>query len=446
MASKIYDFTKEHSFHGEFWEVSNDNNGRFSAKIQYSPYNGLVLDYCISDTNSPKKCERLYGVLNTGEPCTLIGPFDFTQSAIHFGKIRVQTGTHNFFSIILGGFYSESEHVEYCDISLHGMQEFIHPQGFITQLRHATTPILSTQGTDWSIDVINNVTFNLIGDGLVNIVDCYEEKALEKFRNDFTNTKALFPSAIFSIRKNLKFYFRYKNFSLPDILSNINAIFKMSGLFSILINKPILPDELHLKFKDHDGKNPCLFSMSAEQRTIDLALRTIHHHFMPLNWNNIDMEKIISNWFKIGDDYDSLSVTYQSETGYRTLHQAHADIILYATQLESINSLIPEKSNEKYLRPINFYASPSLKKNIEEFFQRLNNKSLGENIATLRNELAHVGRPKVLMKKMNIDDYIEIGLYLKVIVTSHLLYNIGLSKKQIESYQNKFAPSNGNQR
>ncbi|EJR9880462.1 hypothetical protein N0E11_004502, partial [Salmonella enterica subsp. enterica serovar Enteritidis] len=57
MATKKYELTKEYFFHGEFWHQLDDNKGRFSARIEYSPYHGLILDYCISDSESPRTCE-----------------------------------------------------------------------------------------------------------------------------------------------------------------------------------------------------------------------------------------------------------------------------------------------------------------------------------------------------------------------------------------------------
>lgn len=442
MANYIYDFTKEHSFHGEFWSDPDNNIGRFPAKIEYTPYNGLVLEYCISDSESPKKCQRLYGIINNGEPCTLLGRFDFTQGSMHLGKIRVLTGKHHFKAIIFGGMYTEQDNVEHCDLAIHGMQEFIHPQGFISNIKHSTKPILSTQGSGWKLDVINSVSFSGIGDDLVNIIDCQDDAALDKFTNDFSDTKNKYPDAFFLIRKSLKFYLRYKNTDDASIIKHIDDLWKLTGLFSILLNKPVIPDELYIKFKNQKQRNHCLFSNSIEQRTIDLALSDLNHHLMPLTWKQIDMATVICNWIKISDEYNSLSATYQYETGYRTLPQAHADIILYATQLESINLELSAKKNDKYIGPINKYASPALKKKIESIFSQFNSKDIGENITTVRGELAHVGRPKKLMKLMTIHDYIKIGLYLKLTITAHLLSKLGLTKEQIERYQDKIAPSN----
>lgn len=438
MPNKNYDFTLEHSFHGEFWQDINDNQGRFSAKIEYTPYNGLFLDYCISDSKSPTSCKRLYGILNSGVPCTLIGDFDFNKGGLTWGNgVRVLTGQHHFQILIFNGFYDENDSIEYCNLALHGMQEFMHPQGFITQLKHSLNPLLTAQSKDWKIDIINTATFGMVGDGLINVVDCNNEAALEKFNEDFTSTKTAFPSAIFSLRKNLRFYFRYTSSNPLDIRSNIHELMKMSGLFSILMDKPVIPEELHIKFVKDTKSHPCLFSNGMEQRTIDLALTEISHHLLPLNWKQLNIATILANWFTIGDNFTSLSVTYLNETGYRTLHQAHADIILYATQLESINNSLGGKSSTKYTGPIDKYAPNIIKGKLEAIFKIFNSNSLGKNIADLRNELAHVGRPKILMAQMKINDYVEIGLCLKVVVTSHLLSCLGLSDAQIERYQQR---------
>lgn len=441
MATKAYDFTKEHSFHGEFWNDINDNKGRFPAKIEYSPYNGLVLDYCISDSDSPLKCNRLYGILNTGQACTLIGDFNFGYGTISYNnKIRILTGKHGFQTLLFDEFHGEDALIDSCDLALYGMQEFIHPQGFISELKFSTNPLLTTEGNDWKIEIINQAIYSMIGDGLVNVIDCQNKNALAKFNKDYASTKETYPDASFNLRKSLKFYLRYTNITNKKLSLNINELWKISGLFSILLDKPVIPEELHVKVSGSDSKRACLFSNSIEQRTIDLALSNISHHILPVNWRQIDLGIVLKNWLEISDDYNSLSVTYQNETGYRTLHQAHADIILYATQLESINISLQGATGVKYTGPIDNYGKNIIRPKLESIFSKFNSNDLGKNISDLRNELAHVGRPKILMKKMTIDDYIDIGLYLKVIVTSHLLSQLGLTEEQIMRYQMKVIP------
>ncbi|ENN1303004.1 hypothetical protein ABSL31_004783, partial [Salmonella enterica subsp. enterica serovar Typhimurium] len=121
------------------------------------------------------------------------------------------------------------------------------------------------------------------------------------------------------------------------------------GLISILTDKPTLPDELYIKFEGGHTRTPCLLTTRFEQRTIDLALKKFDHRSLPINWKSIDIEKAFEKWFEISDRYIPLTITYQYETGYRTLHQAHSDIILFATQIEAINSTLGGEKREKYI-------------------------------------------------------------------------------------------------
>ncbi|EJF6488403.1 hypothetical protein M8051_004950, partial [Salmonella enterica] len=317
--------------------------------------------------------------------------------------------------------------------------EFIHPQGFITQLKHKNAPIFSASAEDWKIELINNATFSVVGDGLLNIIYCQDADALTKLSDEFLKIKELHPSARFSIRKDLTFYFRFKNHNSKNIKEHMLNIWKVSGLISILTDKPTLPDELYIKFEGGHTRTPCLLTTRFEQRTIDLALKKFDHRSLPINWKSIDIEKAFEKWFEISDRYIPLTITYQYETGYRTLHQAHSDIILFATQIEAINSTLGGEKREKYIKPIDEYASTFLRKKMNNFFIRFNNNSLGANIATLRNELAHVDRDKELMTQMTLDEYIRIGLYLRLIITSHLLSNLGIEKEHIQRYQNRVA-------
>lgn len=151
------------------------------------------------------------------------------------------------------------------------------------------------------------------------------------------------------------------------------------------------------------------------------------------------MSTVLSNWFKVYDDFRVLSVAHQYETGYRTLHYAHSDIILYSTQLEAINLDLGGPSATKYVGPIETYASPELAFQLRKVFEKVNECDLGKAISTIRNELAHVGRPKVMMNKLSIDDYVDIGHMLRLVVISHLLEKLGIDRERIHQYQRRLS-------
>lgn len=75
-----------------------------------------------------------------------------------------------------------------------------------------------------------------------------------------------------------------------------------------------------------------------------------------------------------------------------------------------------------------------------DIFSIHNNNTLGKNLSDLRNELAHVGRPKKLIKILNISDYVDVAEMLKLVVVSHLLEQIGVARDVIYEYQKRLLP------
>ncbi|WP_265454676.1 ApeA N-terminal domain 1-containing protein, partial [Aeromonas salmonicida] len=83
----VYSHFDEHEFFGEFFPDKDNFSHRFPAKVTYSPSEGLNLEYLISDNGIKMQHEFLHGVLNTGEVCTLIGPFNFVYSTNRSGLV-----------------------------------------------------------------------------------------------------------------------------------------------------------------------------------------------------------------------------------------------------------------------------------------------------------------------------------------------------------------------
>lgn len=65
---------EERQWVGEFF-VPGQYEKRFPGKIDYSIEDGVKLSYAITDKELPSESELVYGVLDTGDKCTLIGNF-----------------------------------------------------------------------------------------------------------------------------------------------------------------------------------------------------------------------------------------------------------------------------------------------------------------------------------------------------------------------------------
>jgi hypothetical protein len=435
LSQDIFNCFESYEFFGEFFEQEFSNTGRFAGKIKYSPHNGLQLEYSISDSDAPNSCERLFGILSNGKKCTLVGEFDFNNGSLHIGQIQVKSGVHGFYYLIIGDFVGDDQLVESTHFTFNGMQEFIHPQGWATQLKYQETPIVKVSSDNWDIEVNNVANYSMVGNRLKNLIDSRDDQAKEKLDAALDSIQEDHPKAHFNLRKSLKYYVRYSTSEAKGASDNINDITKIASLFSILMARPVFPEEIRLTLNGGGKTVDVLNSMVLETRTVELAQEEVNHHFMPLNWKQLDMSAVLSNWFKVYNDFNVLSVAHQYETGFRTLHYAHSDIILYSTHLEAINIDLGGGTSTKYMNPIETYASHDLDFKLRKAFEKTGEENLGKAISTLRNELAHVGRPKVMMKKLNINNYIEIGQMLKLVVISHLFSKLGIAREKIHNYQ-----------
>ena len=441
MAQDIYSAFEEHEFFGEFFHQEETYSSRFAAKIQYSPEKGLRLEYNIADSEVPSECDSLMGILSNGKKCTLIGSFNFNHGGRRFGAVNTKHGTLGFSHLVIGDFVQPDKEFDHSRFTFHHMQEFFYPQGHLNGVPYKEGTLEKIDGKGWSIELENRALANDVTNTLTNLIITDNEEALSKFSLAFNKVKKDFPKETFLLRKSLEFLFKYTSDTsktIKDISLDIN---KISSLFSIFMDRPTFPDEVKI-YSNAEAKRPItlLSSIHLESRTVDLAKSTPSHFFMPINRNKIDLSSAVSTWLELHDSYRVLSTTFQYETNYRTLHSAYSDVVLFATNIEAVAKDLGMPTSDKYEGPINKYGSDELKAAIKNIFLSHNNDTLGKNISNLRNELAHVGRPKNLIIILDINDYVNVSRILKLVVVSHLLEQLGVTQEVIHEYQNKLIP------
>ncbi|MGF1756684.1 hypothetical protein L4D76_01795 [Photobacterium sagamiensis] len=441
MSQDIYSAFEEHEFFGEFFHQEETYSSRFSAKIQYSPEKGLRLEYNIADTDVPSECNSLMGILSNGKKCTLIGPFNFNGGGQRFGAVVTKHGTHGFSHLVMGDFVKPDKEFDHSRFTFHHMQEFFYPQGHLNSVSYKDGTLEKIEGSGWSIELENRALANDVTNTLTNLIMTNDEEALNALSLAFDKVKVDFPNESFLLRKSLEFLFKYSSDTSKTINEICLDINKISSLFSIFMDRPTFPDEVKV-YPSAEAKNPItlLSSIHLESRTVDLAKSNPSHFFMPINRKKIDLSKAISTWLELYESYRVLSTTFQYETNYRTLHSAYSDVVLFATNIEAVAKDLDMPTSDKYEGPINKYGSEKLKTAIKNIFLAHNSEGIGKNISDLRNELAHVGRPKKLIKILDINDYVNVSRILKLVVVSHLLEKLGVTQEVTHEYQNKLIP------
>ncbi|MBE8571289.1 hypothetical protein, partial [Vibrio sp. OPT46] len=313
---------------------------------------------------------------------------------------------------------------------------FFYPQGWLDNVKYEEGVIETIEGKDWHIEIENRATFSDVTDSLENLLLTNDDAVAKQIVESVSSILSNYENEHLLIRQSLEFLFKFQP-SAPNEISEIyDSLYRISSLFSIFMNIPTFPDEIKLYIDGNDSVH-VLVSQSLELRTVNLAKSAPNNYFMPINRSVVDLSSALSKWLELFDSYQVLSTTFQYETNFRTLHAAYSDIILYLTNVESIAIDLGKHKESKYVSAIDEYACTELSSAFNTMFASVNTNDLGKNLSDLRGELAHEGRPKKLMKCLSIGDYVKVGSYLKLIVVSHLLDKLGLSRTIIHEYQRK---------
>lgn len=425
---------------GEFF-INDNYEERFVGEVNYSPENGVVFSYSITSHQVPDEANIVHGILSTGEKCTLVGKFSPRQFIPTLKNgLATQHGKIGFSCIVIGDLLKNEEKFNNINFSLTGMQEFFFPKGYKDLVKYSDKPLFSINTNYGKIEIGNNAKFNFLHKDVSSQIYSRNQDAQNKLKKLFEELGEEYPSANFMLKKDIEYRIFMNIDTGLDIVSIYKHINDISNLFSILIYAPVYPDSIHILKKDEENHSVTLVvypSMSLGNRTMDLSLKDRSHFYMPITKRNIDLEEIIKQWLNTSNDYSTIVSSIQNETGYRDEHSLHGELVLYSTQFESI-SYDADGKESKYEYPINEYGTDKVKNGVKRIFDRAGESDIGKGIGCLRNEIAHVGRPKKLLNKITMRDKVYLSQYMQLTILGFILNKIGIDKTVINEYQDKF--------
>ncbi|WKE64384.1 hypothetical protein PVT67_11935 [Gallaecimonas kandeliae] len=437
MEDKLFCVLDDFEFFGEFFQSEDSYATRFPGRVTYSPEDGLILHYNIADNDIKFEYKYLIGVLDNGKRCTLIGPFDFRNSGLRFGQLTTRYGKHKIRYLVVGEFLDGDTKYNYCSFATNHMQAFFNDVDNLEVVPYQDESLMRICGDKWNLSLENRASFSDVTNRLKNLVRIEDDNARMILSDALEKIDGLDLSERMYLRKELEVVFVYEKEN-QSIESLFNIMRIISSMFSMLVGAPNFPEKILLGRQDGDGKISVISNVDLESGTIALAKRKINHHQMPINCKGIDLDKVVKKWISLHDEYQVIATVFSYEKNYRTLHEAHCDIVLYATNLEAIS--YRDKEKLKYEYPVCKYSSPSLLDFIKRSLSKAECASIGEAIGSLRNEIAHVGKPKKIMSKLNIRDYVNIGFGMKLVIVSYLFGELGIEMEVIHRYQERSLP------
>lgn len=431
---------KRKEFIGEFF--TDDYEKRFVGKVVYSPENGVIFEYSISGTETPNKASVLYGVLDNGNKCTLLGAFNPQGSGIRLQNgMTTRHGKVGFPCLLIGECVEENALFEVVTFTLTNMQEFFFPKGYKDFVKYSSKPLVEIELPYGVLEIGTSASFGLLNKDITSQIYCKNEATLAELKCVFDQFQERHPEENLMLKQDIKYVAKLKMSQGQTINDLHQSISDIANLFAMLTYNPVYPDSINV-IAPEEGQNHRSFklypSIVLEKRTMDLALRERSNFHLPITKSNIDLSKTIEKWVKTSSNFQTIISSIQNETGFRDEHSIHGEIVVYSTQLESISYNENKPKSEKYEYPIDKYGKKHIKPKLIEIFKNVNNDTLGENISGLRNEIAHVGRPKTLTKRLSMQQMVKIGQLLQMVVIGYIFDCLNLEQNVTDNYQDKF--------
>lgn len=432
----------EQEWNGEFFLPDHDEN-MFFGKVTFSPGAGLMLSYRVLDIKTIPDSNLVYGILETGQKCTLIGQFSQIRSGQRIvNGLSSITGKNEFDFLILDEFVNEDEKYSEVMFSVTGMQEFFFPGGNKDLIKYSDKPLIQVATDFGQISVRMNAIFSRLGKDITSQIYNRNETALLELQNAFKEINNRHSDSYFMLKKDIASVFILKTKVESTIYELYKHIMDISNLFAILLYSPVYPQKIELIYRadtEYLSENVVIPSLHLEAGTIGLCKQERSHFSLPITHSKIDLSTIISNWLRDPKQFSTIVSNIQHKTGFKDEHSLHGDLVLYATQLESI-SFSQKVKKRKYEYPVNEYGSEKVQAKLNEIFLGAGVKKLGEGIGDLRNEIAHVKRRKDLLSKLTMRNLLEISVILRLTILGFVLDSLGVDKKVISDYQDKHTP------
>jgi len=426
---------------GEFFRPDSYEK-RFCGEIHYSPEKGVILFYTITGDDVPVATEVLHCVLSSGDKCTLIGHFSPRHAGITFRSgLTTRQGKAGFPYLAIGDFLTPDELFSGIDFSLTSLQEFFYPSGLKDFVKYSERPIYTVDTPFGKMEVGNTATFGSLNSDITSHVYSRDQAALDELSLAFKEIEAKHPDSFFMLKKDIA-YRIFLRFTPEIAISHAyEHITSFSNLFAILIYSPVYPESIRLRKPGTDGHPVTIEiypSMVLDSRTIELSTRNHSHWHMPITHSTVPLDSIVLTWLQAPQNHSPIVSSIQNETGFRNVHAAHGEIVLYATQLESISHIAGQKG-KKYEYPLASHGSQKVCEGLMNAFGKSSLEDVAVAIGDLRNEIAHVGRPKRWLATLSLGQLVRISQYLQLTIIGYILASIGVPADTICAYQDRYS-------
>ena len=412
----------------------------FGGELLYSPTDGLKLRFAIPTSRDLGRDVRfLHGETASGIPCTLVGSFDPDNAgfSMHNGySYRTADNGYPFSYVLFGAHVRDDTTFDTFRFDFTGSQHYFGPESSKRQIPFSNEILFSAATNIGTFEVFHTGSFDFAPNDLRAVLHDRDDLALSKLQSSYEAIRAEHPDFHPFLKKTLAFGFHLK--ATPDaaVIAACKACIRVADLFAVISFSPTRLSSVWAIGRDDDGQRyslPVVPSMIADRDTIKRSLSDKSHHDLPLTMRDFDFSVVLPNWLKKRDNFDTEMSAIQSQGSTISPHDVLSSIVLSATQLEGIGHHAGQV-RDRFGFSARKYSSAKL---IGELASLLScsEQAIGEAISDLRNEIAHVGRPKNHLIRLKSRQKYKVARLLELVVVGYILEEVGVSIASRWKYQ-----------
>ncbi len=436
---KRYNHFSSYEWLGEFWIPGQEV--KLTGKLIYSPEDGITLEFfCPFHRNF--RSSYLHGVLNTSDNCTLFGNFDLTHLGFNFGQNAICNGRSEFDAAIFGIHTTPDDEFPGFALDMTNFQEFCFPQGWKDRAPYSQEPLVKCEHGTLEVSIGHAGTFSLVGDDVANLFHCDNTVVREKISDAFRKISDEHPEELILKRNDIRWELVAKSSTrmvYGEICRNI-ASFEL--LLALLIFSPVQKTEVSVLPNSVGTERalqrmPLLISFfDVSKHKIEVLQKIKSNLNQAIALRNIgDFSKVISNWIKHREAFQSFASQITNRFGRYHEHELKASIVLYLVQLEEISKSLGAKDNNKYDFAFDRYDKIDINGRIESEFGLDGKSTIGEELSRLRAEIAHLGRPNQILRKIGYLGLFKTVICLEIIIATHIYEVLGIPDENIVEFQ-----------
>lgn len=440
---KYYNHFENYEWTGMF--CNPDSDDKFCGKVTYTPEDGVLINlFCISQLKT-KNFDCLYGILSTGDLCTLLGKFCVDGMKMNESAI-LHNGACSVYAMIFGEHVSNEQLFAGFSLDLTNFQEFCYPQGFKDWARFSEQPLLEIQVNGLNVSIRNTLNFSYLGSAVKNIFHCTNEVVAQRLVDSISEVMQEYPNESISKRTDIGWELVVK----ADAGMNYSEVSRYISLFenlmSILIFRPVRRAQVYILPLDDTLRSNCLplltsfFNMS--KRKITALQKEISNYIQPITLGKVEnFANVILRWLLMNDQYLLFVTQISCRFDRQHEHELKGLFLINLVQLEATALALGKGTQkEKYSAPFERYDYTRINNVVMSVFELNDRSGIGQALGRLRAEIAHLAATDKTLSKIGTRGLLIVNHCVELIITSHIYTELGVEKGLIESFQESELP------